>query len=100
MYLSLSRLGTCSSQSFNLSKLLNIVADYGATISPMQNFMKSLPISLVKSSPITPIKVKFFFVISVAPNLYTSYIAEGSINPLVLIWSKGIIAKTFFFVLI
>ena len=101
LYLSLSRLGTCSSQSYNLSMLVNIDADYGVAMSPMQNFMNSLPISLVKSSPIVLIKLKkFLLVISVAPNLYTKDIAEGPISPLALIRSKGIIAKTFFFVML
>ena len=101
-YFSLSKLGTYSSQSVNLSMFVNIVTDYGFTVtSPMQNLMNSIPIKLVKSFSIVDIYLKkFLLLMSVLPNCFTSVINVESISPLLLILSKGITKKTFFFVLL
>ena len=79
---------------------VNVDAYDGFGASPMQNLMNSFPIKRVKSSPIIDIvSKKYLWVMSVAPNCFTSDIASGYISD-PLIRSKGIIAKTFFFVLL
>ena len=78
---------------------VNVDAYDGFGASPMQNLMNSFPIKIVKSSPIVDIVLKnFLLLMSVAPNCFTSNIASGYISD--PYWSKGIIAKTFFFVLL
>ena len=78
---------------------VNVDAYDGFGASPMQNLINSFPIKIVKSSPIVDIVLKkFLWVMSVAPNCFTSNITSGYISD--PIRSKGIIAKTFFFVLL